>query len=149
MDANSNMNDKSIEERKNEIKESSPDLYKVAFEKGTEQPFSGELLREKGIGMYACAVCGQELFRSDAKFDSGTGWPSFDQAIPGSIKNISDESHGMHRTETVCSRCGAHLGHVFEDGPTETGRRYCMNSVCLAFEAGTDVEKKEEKEKDK
>lgn len=121
---------------KAELKEKNPELYSVAFEKGTERPFTGKLLHEKGTGMYKCAVCGQSLFNSDAKFDSGTGWPSFDQAIPGSTKQVSDDELGMHRTEVVCSKCDAHLGHVFEDGPTDTKKRYCMNSVCLAFEEG-------------
>lgn len=116
---------------KSKLKESDPELFKIAFEKGTEAPFSGKLLNEKGDGIYRCRVCGNELFKSDAKFDSGTGWPSFDEAIPGSIKEINDDSYGMSRIETVCSKCGAHLGHVFDDGPTDTGKRYCMNSVCL------------------
>lgn len=116
---------------KSKLKESDPELFKIAFQKGTEAPFSGKLLNEKGDGIYRCRVCGNELFKSDAKFDSGTGWPSFDEAIPGSIKEINDDSYGMSRIETVCSKCGAHLGHVFDDGPTDTGKRYCMNSVCL------------------
>lgn len=107
------------------------DEYRVLREKGTEAPFSGALLNEKRDGMYRCKVCENPLFSSDAKFDSGTGWPSFDQALPGAIREISDESHGMRRTEIVCAQCGSHLGHVFEDGPTNTGKRYCMNSVCL------------------
>lgn len=119
---------------KEKLKQSNPELFKVAFEKGTEAPFSGKLLHEKADGIYCCGVCSNELFKSDAKFDSGTGWPSFDQAIPGSIREENDESFGMSRTETLCSKCGAHLGHVFDDGPTETGKRYCMNSVCLGFE---------------
>lgn len=119
---------------KEKLKETNPELYKVAFEKKTEAPFSGKLLKEKGDGVYRCEVCGNELFKSDAKFDSGTGWPSFDEAIPGAIKEIVDESFGMIRTETACGKCGAHLGHVFDDGPTKTGKRYCMNSVCLGFE---------------
>lgn len=105
--------------------------YKVLREKGTEAPFSGALLHDERSGMYTCKVCGQELFASDAKFDSGTGWPSFDQAIPGSVIETEDISHGMSRTEITCSQCGSHLGHVFNDGPTGTGKRYCLNSVCL------------------
>ncbi len=116
-----------------------PEEYAVLREKGTEAPFSGKLLHEKADGMYTCKVCNSPLFSSDAKFDSGTGWPSFDQAIPGSVEEITDESHGMRRTEIVCSTCKSHLGHVFMDGPTETGKRYCLNSVCL------DLEKSEEK----
>lgn len=109
----------------------SPEQYEVLRGRGTEAPFSGKLLHEKKDGMYTCVACGQELFSSDAKFDSGTGWPSFDEALPGAVKSITDNSHGMSRTEIVCSRCGSHLGHVFDDGPTETGKRYCLNSVCL------------------
>lgn len=115
-------------------KKLTPDQYAVLREKGTEAPFSGRLLHEDKSGMYACVACGQELFSSDAKFDSGTGWPSFDQALPGATKLVADESHGMHRTEVVCSRCGSHLGHLFDDGPTPTGQRYCLNSVCLELE---------------
>ncbi len=110
--------------------------YEVLREKGTEAPFSGELLHEKRKGMFKCKVCSQELFSSDAKFDSGTGWPSFDTALPGAVKFIQDDSHGMHRTEVVCSKCGSHLGHVFDDGPTKTGKRHCINSVCLEFDGG-------------
>jgi peptide-methionine (R)-S-oxide reductase len=108
--------------------------YKVLREKGTEAPFSGKLLHDDRDGMYKCKVCGQDLFSSEAKFDSGTGWPSFDEALPGSVKEINDDSHGMHRIEVVCSKCGSHLGHVFNDGPTDTGMRYCLNSVCLDLE---------------
>ena len=111
-----------------------PEQYAVLREKGTEAPFSGKLLHEKRDGNYTCAACGNELFSSDAKFDSGTGWPSFDQALPNAVKSIEDTSHGMHRTEIVCARCGSHLGHVFDDGPTKTGKRYCLNSVCLDLE---------------
>ena len=114
-------------------KKLTPEQYHVLREKGTEAPFSGKLLHEKGDGMYRCTVCSNPLFSSDAKFDSGTGWPSFDQAIPGSTKVITDDSHGMHREEVVCAQCGSHLGHVFPDGPTGTGNRYCINSVCLEF----------------
>jgi peptide-methionine (R)-S-oxide reductase len=112
-----------------------PEEYRVLREKGTEAPFSGALLHEKRDGMYLCKVCGNPLFSSDTNCDSGTGWPSFDQALPGAVREISDESHGMRRTEIVCAHCGSHLGHVFEDGPTETGKRYCMNSVCLDLKA--------------
>jgi peptide-methionine (R)-S-oxide reductase len=108
--------------------------YKVLREKGTEAPFSGKLLHDDRDGMYKCKVCGSNLFSSDAKFDSGTGWPSFDQALPGAVKEIPDDSHGMHRVEVVCSNCGSHLGHLFNDGPTGTGMRYCLNSVCLDLE---------------
>lgn len=111
-----------------------PEEYHVMREKGTEAPFSGGYVREKRSGMYRCAACGNELFSSDTKFDSGTGWPSFDEAIPGSITFMSDRSHGMSRTEVSCARCGSHLGHVFDDGPTKTGKRFCVNSVCLEFE---------------
>lgn len=113
----------------------------VLLDKGTEQPFSGELLHNKETGNYQCANCHSILFDSTAKFDSGTGWPSFDSAIPGSIKEVEDNSHGMRRTEVVCSVCGGHLGHVFNDGPKETtGMRYCINSLALNFD------KKENKE---
>ena len=108
-----------------------PEQYRALREKGTEAPFSGTLLHEKREGMYQCAACGADLFASDAKFDSGSGWPSFDQAIAGSVNYIRDKSYGMERTEVQCARCGSHLGHVFDDGPTETGKRFCMNSVCL------------------
>jgi peptide-methionine (R)-S-oxide reductase len=117
-----------------ELKKENPELYNVARNKGTEMPFTSKFLHTKDDGTFTCAVCGQELFRSDAKFDSGTGWPSFDQAIPGSVKEIEDASHGMHRTEVICNKCGSHLGHVFNDGPTKTGLRYCMNGVCLDLE---------------
>ncbi|HRH27142.1 MAG TPA: peptide-methionine (R)-S-oxide reductase MsrB [Parcubacteria group bacterium] len=105
--------------------------YKVLREKGTEPPFSGKLLHDDRDGMYKCKVCGQDLFSSDAKFDSGTGWPSFDQAVEGSVVETEDNSLGMSRVEITCSKCGSHLGHVFPDGPTDTGKRYCLNSVCL------------------
>ena len=108
-----------------------PEQYHVLREKGTEAPFSGEFVHKTRDGMYVCAVCGNRLFSSDAQFDSGTGWPSFDQALPGAVRQIPDASGGTNRTEIVCGQCGSHLGHVFDDGPTPTGKRYCINSVCL------------------
>ncbi len=105
--------------------------YAVLRGKGTEMPGSGKYLHEKREGSYTCKACGNPLFSSDTKFDSGTGWPSFDEAIPGAVEFIEDGSHGMARTEVVCAKCKSHLGHVFDDGPTKTGKRYCMNSVCL------------------
>lgn len=108
-----------------------PEQYAVLREKGTEPRFSGKLIHPDKDGFYKCAACGNSLFKAEAKFDSGTGWPSFDEALPGAVKNIEDNSHGMRRTETVCAVCGSHLGHVFTDGPTETGKRYCMNAICF------------------
>lgn len=113
-----------------------PEQYAVLREKGTETPFTGKLLKEKRDGMYKCAACGNPLFSSDTKFESGTGWPSFDDALPGAVKFIEDNTHGMNRTEVVCAQCGSHLGHLFNDGPTKTGQRYCLNSVCLEFGEG-------------
>jgi peptide-methionine (R)-S-oxide reductase len=112
-------------------KKLTPEQYHVLREKGTEAPFTGKYVHEDKNGMYACVVCNTPLFSSDSKFDSGTGWPSFDKALPGAVKLEEDNSHGMHRTEVICNTCGSHLGHLFNDGPTTTGQRYCLNSVCL------------------
>lgn len=123
---------KTEDEWKNKL---TPEQYAVLREKGTEAPFTHALLQEHRDGMYRCAACGQALFASATKFDSGSGWPSFDDALPGSTKLIEDTSMGMKRTEVVCSNCSSHLGHLFDDGPTATGKRYCMNGVSLEFSA--------------
>jgi methionine-R-sulfoxide reductase len=111
-----------------------PEQFRIARGKGTERPFCGTLLDNKRGGVYACVCCGLPLFASNGKFHSGTGWPSFFQPVAEeNVRTAADDSHGMVRTEILCARCDAHLGHVFEDGPPPTGLRYCVNSESLAF----------------
>ncbi len=110
-----------------------PKQYEVLREKGTEYPHTGKYNLHFEKGEYFCAGCGQKLFESKAKFESDCGWPSFDQAVKGSVKYEKDTSFGMIRTEVLCAKCDGHLGHIFPDGPTETGERFCINSVSLNF----------------
>src|SRR5436190_11899451 len=122
---------KSDEQWKNEL---TPQQYDVLIKKGTDAPFTGKYVNTFEEGKYVCAACGNELFVSDSKFHSDCGWPSFDQAIKGSVTYKKDYSFGMTRTEVMCSKCGGHLGHVFEDGPQQTtGMRYCTNSTSIKF----------------
>jgi len=114
--------------------ELAPEQYEVLRGKGTEPPFTGKYVYNKDTGMYRCAGCGADLFRSDTKFESGTGWPSFTEpAVAANVDTHTDTSHGMVRNEVVCRRCGGHLGHVFPDGPGPSGLRYCINSCSLDF----------------
>lgn len=130
---------KSQDEWRSEL---SPEQYYVLREKGTERPGTGEYYMHFEDGTYTCGACGTDLFTSDMKFNSHCGWPSFDREIEGGkVKRVTDTSHGMLRTEILCANCGGHLGHVFNDGPTETGERYCVNSLSLGFEP---EEKKED-----
>jgi peptide-methionine (R)-S-oxide reductase len=121
-----------------------PEQFDVLRRQATERPFTGALLHNKATGMYTCAACGHELFRSSSKFDSGSGWPSFfEPADANDVLLVSDDSHGMHRVEVRCARCGSHLGHVFDDGPAPTGQRYCINSAALGFTGSGESEKSE------
>jgi peptide-methionine (R)-S-oxide reductase len=122
-----------MKDDKNWQAELTPEQYEVLRCEGTERPFTSPLLKEKRNGMFACAGCGLELFRSTTKYDSGTGWPSFYEAIPEHVKTSTDTKLGVPRTEYHCAGCGGHQGHVFEDGPAPTGLRYCNNGVALKF----------------
>jgi len=124
-----------------------PEQYRVSREKGTERPWTSPYENSKEIGTYYCAACGNPLFKSDTKFESGCGWPSFYQTISKeSIIQAEDSSHGMDRTEVMCGRCHGHLGHVFDDGPPPTGLRFCINGVVLDFEKAEAAKKKYEEE---
>ena len=113
--------------------ELSPEQYRILREKGTERPHTGEYNMHFEDGAYNCAACNAKLFKSDSKFESGCGWPSFDDAIEGAIEHKRDKTLGMIRTEILCANCGGHIGHIFDDGPTETGQRYCVNSASIDF----------------
>lgn len=128
------MGEKIVKKDEEWKKQLSPMQYKILRRRGTEEPFTGTLLHNKEDGTYRCAGCGNVLFKSRDKFDSGTGWPSFTEALPGSLVLLPDHSYGRIRTEVRCSRCEGHLGHVFDDGPKPTGKRFCINSVGLTFE---------------
>lgn len=116
------------------VKHLTPEQHRILRDKGTEFAFTGKYLNHKESGMYKCVGCDSQLFSSETKFDSGTGWPSFDQALPDALEFHEDFSHGMHRTEVICKTCKGHLGHLFTDGQTKTKKRYCINSASLCFD---------------
>ena len=115
-------------------KKLTPEQYRILREKGTETAFSGKYAEFDEDGIYVCAGCGNPLFASEHKFDCGCGWPSFDEALPNHVKFLPDRSYGLSRTEVVCARCESHLGHLFKDGPTPSGERFCINSLAMDFE---------------
>ncbi len=128
------MKDYPIQKSETEWKEElGLEKYKILRQKGTEFPHSGKYNLHFEKGTYVCGACGEPLFASDSKFSSSCGWPSFDEALPGKIEYVKDTSHGMMRTEIMCANCGGHIGHVFDDGPTQTGQRYCVNSLSVDF----------------
>ena len=131
-----NMSEQKVQKTEQEWREElSPERYNVLRQAGTEPPFSGEYTYSKDDGMFRCGACGNALFSSDSKFDSGTGWPSFTEpAVAEAVELKEDSSHFMRRTEVLCANCGSHLGHVFDDGPGPTGQRYCINSLSLDLE---------------
>ena len=135
MQYNGGMTDKIEKSEEDWKKELSPEQYQVCRMKGTEPPFTGKYYKTKDPGVYKCVACGNELFASETKYESGSGWPSFYQPIAkDNVETESDDTYGMQRTEVMCSKCGAHLGHVFPDGPRPTGLRYCINSVSLKLD---------------
>lgn len=133
---NKDLSDEALAKSEKMKEKLSAEQYDILFNKGTEPAFSGKYFDHHGNGMYTCAACGTELFSSKDKFDSGSGWPSFDKAVDaGNIKTVIDTNQGMNRVEVTCGKCGGHLGHVFDDGPkATTGKRFCINSACLNFE---------------